>query len=123
MSRDPNSPSSLLSVANEIEAAGIVTALAGYDIEASTVGGFTAGYKAKALAASRYSSGARISIVPNWRWPRSAKTRAQSIGQRSTSESPKLGCAFTQGSAKKRPTTALAVREATLIAEFRRRAG
>jgi hypothetical protein len=48
MSGDPNCPCTLLSVANEIEAASIVTAIAGYDVEASTVGGFTAGYKAEA---------------------------------------------------------------------------
>ena len=48
MSDDPNGPCTLSSVANEIEAADIVTALAAYDIEASTVGGFTAGYKAEA---------------------------------------------------------------------------
>jgi hypothetical protein len=48
MTNDPNSPCTLMSAANEIEAAGIVTALAAYDIEASTVGGFTAGFKAEA---------------------------------------------------------------------------
>jgi hypothetical protein len=48
MSLDPNGPCTLLSAATEIEAAGIVTALADYDVEASTVGGFTSGYKAEA---------------------------------------------------------------------------
>jgi len=48
MADQSSSPSLLLSVANEIEAAGIVTALAEYGIEASVIGGFTAGYKAEA---------------------------------------------------------------------------
>jgi hypothetical protein len=48
MADQSSSPSPLLSVANEIEAAGIVTALAEYGIEASLIGGFTAGYKAEA---------------------------------------------------------------------------
>jgi hypothetical protein len=48
MSDDPNSPCELLSVANEIEAGDLVTALAAYNIEASTVGGFTSGFKAEA---------------------------------------------------------------------------
>jgi len=48
MADQSSSPSPLLSVANEIEAAGIVTALAEYGIEASVIGGFTAGYKAEA---------------------------------------------------------------------------
>jgi hypothetical protein len=48
MSADPNSPCTLLSVANEIEAGDLVTALAAYDIHASTVGGFTSGFKAEA---------------------------------------------------------------------------
>ena len=43
MADQSSSPSPLLSVANEIEAAGIVTALAEYGIEASLIGGFTAG--------------------------------------------------------------------------------
>jgi hypothetical protein len=45
---DSDSPCVLASVANEIEAAGLVTALAAYDIEASVVGGFTSGMKAEA---------------------------------------------------------------------------
>ena len=46
---DPSSsPCVLSSVANEVEAAGMVTALAEYGIEASMVGGFTAGFKAEA---------------------------------------------------------------------------
>jgi hypothetical protein len=48
MTNDPASPCTLLSVRNEIEAASILTALAEYDIEASTVGGFTSGFKAEA---------------------------------------------------------------------------
>jgi hypothetical protein len=48
MSSDPNSPCELLSVANEIEAGDLITALAAYDIEAFTVGGFTSGFKAEA---------------------------------------------------------------------------
>jgi hypothetical protein len=48
MTNDPDSPCVLLSVANEIEAGSILTALADYDIEASTVGGFTSGFKAEA---------------------------------------------------------------------------
>jgi len=41
-------PCTLLSVANEVEAGGIVTALAEYDIEAFATGGFTSGFKAEA---------------------------------------------------------------------------
>lgn len=48
MIADPNSPCVLTSVANEIEAAAIVTALADYAIEAAVTGGFTAGFKAEA---------------------------------------------------------------------------
>jgi hypothetical protein len=48
MADDPNRPCELLSVANEIEAAGIVTALAAYDIVASTTGAFTSGLRAEA---------------------------------------------------------------------------
>ena len=48
MSDDPNSPRVLLSVASEVEAAGIVTALAGYDIEATVTGGFTLGFRTEA---------------------------------------------------------------------------
>ncbi len=45
---DPNAPCVLTSVANEIEAAAIATALADYGIEAAVTGGFTAGFKAEA---------------------------------------------------------------------------
>jgi hypothetical protein len=48
MVSDPNSPDVLLSVANEVEAAAIVTALAEYDIHAISVGGYTSGFKAEA---------------------------------------------------------------------------
>ena len=41
-------PCVLASVASEAEAAGIVTALSDYDIEALTTGGATAGFKAEA---------------------------------------------------------------------------
>jgi hypothetical protein len=45
---ESSSPTALVSAANEIEAAGIVSALAAYDIEASVTGGFTSGFKAEA---------------------------------------------------------------------------
>jgi hypothetical protein len=48
MTGDPASPRVLMSVANELEAGDIVTALTSYDIEAMTVGGFTSGFKAEA---------------------------------------------------------------------------
>ncbi len=48
MAQDPNSPRVLLTTRNEVEAAGIVTALAACDIEASITGGFTSGFKAEA---------------------------------------------------------------------------
>lgn len=48
MANDPSCPCELLSVASEIEATAIVTALAQYDIEASTTGGFTSGFQAEA---------------------------------------------------------------------------
>ena len=48
MADDPNRPCVLLLAANEVEAGGIVTALAEYDIEASVTGGFTSGLKAEA---------------------------------------------------------------------------
>jgi hypothetical protein len=48
MPSDPNSPDVLLSVSSEIEAAAIVTALAEYDIQAISVGGYTSGFKAEA---------------------------------------------------------------------------
>jgi hypothetical protein len=43
MADQSNSPCALLSAANEIEAAGIVTALAEYGIEASVTGEYTYG--------------------------------------------------------------------------------
>ena len=45
---DPKHPETLLTVSTEIEAAAIVTALAEYDVEALTVGGYTSGFKAEA---------------------------------------------------------------------------
>jgi hypothetical protein len=48
MAGDPDSPKVLVSVRNEIEAVGIVTALAARGISASTTGGFTAGFRAEA---------------------------------------------------------------------------
>ena len=48
MRDDPNNPHVLMSVSSEVEAAGIVTALAEHDIEAFTTGGFTAGFRAEA---------------------------------------------------------------------------
>jgi hypothetical protein len=48
MTDQSDSPCALLSVANEIEAAGMATALAEYGIEASVTGGFTSGFKAEA---------------------------------------------------------------------------
>ena len=48
MTADPNRPEPLLSVRTEIEATAIVTALAGYGIEAFAVGGYTAGFRAEA---------------------------------------------------------------------------
>jgi hypothetical protein len=45
---DANSPCTLLSVADDAEAAGIVTALAAYGIQAMAVGGFVSGFKAEA---------------------------------------------------------------------------
>jgi hypothetical protein len=47
MDDQANSPSVLLSVDNETEAASIVTALRQYGIEASTAGEFAAGFWAK----------------------------------------------------------------------------
>ncbi len=48
MSDDPNTPRRLVSVGNEIEAGGLITALAGYGIEASATGDFTSGFRAEA---------------------------------------------------------------------------
>ena len=48
MTPDPDNPEVLLSVANEIEAGAIVTALAEYGIEAFAAGGYTSGFKAEA---------------------------------------------------------------------------
>ncbi|MCA9133839.1 MAG: hypothetical protein KDA45_11820 [Planctomycetales bacterium] len=48
MSSDPNKPENLVSVATEVEASAIVTALAGLGITASTTGGHTAGFRAEA---------------------------------------------------------------------------
>jgi hypothetical protein len=48
MASDPNRPEILLAVSTEVEASAIVTALAEYDIEAITVGGYTSGFKAEA---------------------------------------------------------------------------
>ena len=48
MTSDPNNPEVLLSVANEIEAGAIVTALAECGIEAFAAGGYTSGFKAEA---------------------------------------------------------------------------
>jgi hypothetical protein len=47
---DPNEPEVLLSVANEIEAGAIVAALADYEIEAFTTGGYVSGFKVAAPA-------------------------------------------------------------------------
>jgi hypothetical protein len=48
MTDESNSPCALVSVASEIQAAGVVSALAEYDIQASVTGGFTSGFKAEA---------------------------------------------------------------------------
>ena len=48
MTSDPQSPEVLLTLASEVEAAAIVTALAGYDIQAAATGGYTSGFKAEA---------------------------------------------------------------------------
>jgi hypothetical protein len=48
MADDPSRPCVLMSAANDVEAAAIVTALASYDVRASTTGSFTAGLKAEA---------------------------------------------------------------------------
>ena len=48
MSSDPQSPEVLISVASDIEAATIVAALAAYNIQATTAGGYTAGFRAEA---------------------------------------------------------------------------
>jgi hypothetical protein len=48
MPYDPNEPDVLLSVSSEAEAVAIVTALADYEIQAMSVGGFTSGFKAEA---------------------------------------------------------------------------
>ena len=48
MASDPNRPEKLLSVANEIESAAMVTALAEYGVEAFAAGGYTSGFKAEA---------------------------------------------------------------------------
>lgn len=48
MQNDANDPVSLTTVANEVDAGAIITALAAYDIEANATGGFTAGFRAEA---------------------------------------------------------------------------
>jgi hypothetical protein len=48
MPYDPSEPDVLLSVSSEAEAVAIVTALADYEIQAMSVGGFTSGFKAEA---------------------------------------------------------------------------
>jgi hypothetical protein len=48
MTDDPNSPRVLLSVASDVEAASIVTALDAYDIRATATGGFISGFRAEA---------------------------------------------------------------------------
>ena len=48
MALDHNRPEILLSVADEIEAAAMVTALAEYGVEAFAAGGYTSGFKAEA---------------------------------------------------------------------------
>lgn len=48
MKPDPERPETLLSVANEIEAAAIVGFLAQYGIKAFAAGGYTSGFKAEA---------------------------------------------------------------------------
>ena len=45
MAFDPQSPKVLVSVANDVEAATIVAALAEHDIEATTAGGYTSGFQ------------------------------------------------------------------------------
>jgi hypothetical protein len=48
MADDPNAPRVLLSVASDIEAASIVTALDARDIGATATGGFTSSFRAEA---------------------------------------------------------------------------
>ena len=48
MTDDPNSPHVLLSVTNDVIAAGIVTALDARDIKATATGGFTSGFNTAA---------------------------------------------------------------------------
>ena len=48
MADDPLSPKVLVSVANEVEAAAVVSALAAHGIRARAVGGYTSGFRAEA---------------------------------------------------------------------------
>jgi nitrogen regulatory protein PII-like uncharacterized protein len=48
MTTDPNRPTVLLTVANEMEAAVIVNALAEHGVDAFATGGYTSGFKAEA---------------------------------------------------------------------------
>lgn len=48
MAPDPKRPDVLLSVASEVEATAVATALADYDVQAMTLGGYVSGFKAEA---------------------------------------------------------------------------
>ena len=48
MTDDPNNPAVLTEVPTVIAATAIQTALAGFDIEATTTGGYTSGFQAEA---------------------------------------------------------------------------
>ena len=51
MTADPNSPQVLTTVANEVEAAAILTALGDYGVHALTTGSYTSGFRAEAPGA------------------------------------------------------------------------
>jgi hypothetical protein len=48
MTEDPNNPVLLTEVPTQVEATAIKTALTGFDVEATTTGGYTSGFQAEA---------------------------------------------------------------------------
>lgn len=48
MTDDPNNPTVLTEVPTEIEATSIATALASFEVEATTTGGYTSGFQTEA---------------------------------------------------------------------------
>ncbi len=77
-----NTPETLVSVPNDLEAAMIVSALAARDIDATTSGGYTAGFRAKAPG--------EVQVLVRHRDLQRANSVLNELTVHKTSDSPEL---------------------------------